>query len=548
MCVTMRHPTDKKFWQSIPSLTAYSVGQRRQERKILSFPYRTKSTMTMKWRDVVVEKRDVVEHRCSNYGQSSPDIDDVTKDDERKDLLEKVSIQDTIREVEHNVSRGKTLTIANPYPDPNFNESIDLASARKKYEDYIEAYCRRYNRRACRFHNPDTWIPTEFPSIYRMYPVVECYGFEDPIVYRRLFNDTSYGRSESHDSFQDGNENISEGQSLTVKIDYGSPQALGSDCTLQDKLSPKGAVPSTIEVLPRLQREQRLRTIKDLEAVQAMLRRSSAPDIIGQVNFRISINSSSKEEKTSYQNNKLYGSPKEVELKTAANSELCLVNDLASFMPPRLEHDSNFPEYPPRIKELNFPLNQDIDSPNKDFEILPLQASNLQSRATERFPSPSPTEVVSAKGALESYNKSWTLAQSTAKPPLLAQHVPWPTRFQPNSQNPLSRADYRVLVVQLFSTPFNIHCIFEPNASSRTPHLVLLTNSPQSEKAAMLNALQAQLKLESARWHQDKMRALFGNAVAAHELVKLVWTAILELNMEVKKAVFELQHEREMDD
>lgn len=54
------------------------------------------------------------------------------------------------------------------------------------------------------------------------------------------------------------------------------------------------------------------------------------------------------------------------------------------------------------------------------------------------------------------------------------------------------------------------------------------------EKRERLEGLKKQLKMEKVCWHEDKLRAAFGNDIREDEVVKMIWGVVLELSEEVK--------------
>lgn len=52
-----------------------------------------------------------------------------------------------------------------------------------------------------------------------------------------------------------------------------------------------------------------------------------------------------------------------------------------------------------------------------------------------------------------------------------------------------------------------------------------------------LKAFRKQLKMEKVRWHEDKLRAVFGGAEVRCERVKEVWGVVCELKLNVDKAL-----------
>jgi hypothetical protein len=55
--------------------------------------------------------------------------------------------------------------------------------------------------------------------------------------------------------------------------------------------------------------------------------------------------------------------------------------------------------------------------------------------------------------------------------------------------------------------------------------------------------LKEQLKLEKTRWHEDKLRALFGNEIAVDERAKALWSAVMDLKAKVDVALEDLDQQ-----
>jgi len=55
--------------------------------------------------------------------------------------------------------------------------------------------------------------------------------------------------------------------------------------------------------------------------------------------------------------------------------------------------------------------------------------------------------------------------------------------------------------------------------------------------------LRRQLKLEKVRWHEDRLRAVFGDAAAREDRAKAVWGVVVELKRGVDEALEGLERE-----
>jgi hypothetical protein len=62
------------------------------------------------------------------------------------------------------------------------------------------------------------------------------------------------------------------------------------------------------------------------------------------------------------------------------------------------------------------------------------------------------------------------------------------------------------------------------------------------DKVARLKEFRRQMKLEKVRWHEDKMKALFGPTVATNERVKAVWSVVINLRDRIEQRLEALQN------
>ncbi|KAE8449196.1 hypothetical protein EG329_008363 [Mollisiaceae sp. DMI_Dod_QoI] len=138
-----------------------------------------------------------------------------------------------------------------------------------------------------------------------------------------------------------------------------------------------------------------------------------------------------------------------------------------------------------------------------------------------------------AKSQLERYNKWWTDIHSrtkSAKPSLET------ILFLSPSTNP--GQDWKWNAHEFFCLAFHLRprSIPQQDTSPRltfTPH----PSSSASSLRTNLHALRAQLKLEKVRWHEDKLRSIFGDEIARDERSKAVWSAIIGLKGEVERVL-----------
>ncbi|KAE9372110.1 hypothetical protein N431DRAFT_466393 [Stipitochalara longipes BDJ] len=162
-----------------------------------------------------------------------------------------------------------------------------------------------------------------------------------------------------------------------------------------------------------------------------------------------------------------------------------------------------------------------------------------------------------AKIELDLYNKQWeeihaevaeALASSSA-PTLLA--IPWPQpspihthQFQVEF-NELNAATeslvWKWITHALFVEAFCLRPIFKKDEKNEAT-LGFVSDHGRRETAARLKALRRQMKLEKVRWHEDKVKATFGPAVATHEKVKTIWSAVINLRDMIKQELESLQN------
>ncbi|CZR53873.1 uncharacterized protein PAC_03755 [Phialocephala subalpina] len=143
-----------------------------------------------------------------------------------------------------------------------------------------------------------------------------------------------------------------------------------------------------------------------------------------------------------------------------------------------------------------------------------------------------------AKAKLDRYNKWWIDAQSrssSTKPildliPFLSPSNP------PNSRESDSGYDWKWAAHEFFCLAFKLEpkAVFQLDTSPRLtlkPH----PSSTPNSTIQSLHKLRAQLKLEKVRWHEDKLRSLFGDEIARDERSKQVWSAVIGLKGEVER-------------
>jgi hypothetical protein len=149
-----------------------------------------------------------------------------------------------------------------------------------------------------------------------------------------------------------------------------------------------------------------------------------------------------------------------------------------------------------------------------------------------------------ASRELALYNKQWTLVQqrqTTCGAP--APGIPWPSKAPSFSRQDLYERSPEVrssedlpkfTAHKFFCHAFGLHPIW--NFQDDFGHgICFVTGETKATKVEKLNGLRNQLKLEKVRWHEDKMKAAFGEKVANDECVKEVWAVVISLKNKVEQ-------------
>lgn len=168
----------------------------------------------------------------------------------------------------------------------------------------------------------------------------------------------------------------------------------------------------------------------------------------------------------------------------------------------------------------------------------------------EPGPVASDTKLVFAEASkqIELYNTRWTaIQQRTATSP--TPSIPWPSQAPSFSREGLLKADMQTrlppehrpkyTVHRFFCHAFGLHPLwdFQDDCSFGIGCTAREAKSTSIEK---MNGLKSQLKLEKVRWHEDKMKAVFGPGVASDECVKEVWSVVISLKGEVERELEKL--------
>lgn len=145
-----------------------------------------------------------------------------------------------------------------------------------------------------------------------------------------------------------------------------------------------------------------------------------------------------------------------------------------------------------------------------------------------------------ASKTLELYNNLWSsIHQRTSSSPP-------PTILWPSKAPSFSRADLltgtavlsadlpKLTAYKFFCHAFGIHPLWNTRDDSGF-ELGFVTGEAQEKTTQKLGGLKNQLKLEKVRWHEDKVKAVFGEEAAGDECLKEVWGVVIDLKARVEK-------------
>jgi len=161
-----------------------------------------------------------------------------------------------------------------------------------------------------------------------------------------------------------------------------------------------------------------------------------------------------------------------------------------------------------------------------------------------------------AKSQLDCYNKRWEEIQaqsaevSSALSPSASPAIPWPrastihrSQFQagPNAGNAtLETLSWKWSTHAFFVEAFGLRPIVETDENNETM-FSFASDLERWRSVEGLKGLRRQMKLEKVRWHEDKMKAIFGPAAATQERVKAVWSAVINLRDQIEQELEALQ-------
>lgn len=149
-----------------------------------------------------------------------------------------------------------------------------------------------------------------------------------------------------------------------------------------------------------------------------------------------------------------------------------------------------------------------------------------------------PIPMHQAKRLLASYNQRWAaiIAARRQDQHSHGPQIPWPVPSPNHSIRSLrtARINHKKLdgrkacawnTYRMFCYSFG----FQPAYNNAGIDIISAGSSSD------LRGLKEQLKLEKFRWHEDRLRSVFGYELSRHESVKAVWGAIQDMRRQVEK-------------
>lgn len=187
------------------------------------------------------------------------------------------------------------------------------------------------------------------------------------------------------------------------------------------------------------------------------------------------------------------------------------------------------------------------------------EASFMQSFVDTRYGYIELSRIAEAMAELNLYNKKWNEVQRSTSDPISSQItrlVPWPTKspfFTPEAwksicQSLLDETNenhvWKLLSYKFFCAPFGlVTLVSKDQECSDMFAFALPEKTTPADDVASLKGLKEQLKLEKTRWHEDKLRALFGKEAAVDERAKAIWSAVMDLKAKVDVALEDLDQQ-----
>lgn len=87
-----------------------------------------------------------------------------------------------------------------------------------------------------------------------------------------------------------------------------------------------------------------------------------------------------------------------------------------------------------------------------------------------------------------------------------------------------------------FVEAFGLHPLSRTDENNEAV-LDFASEDGREETVAKLKGLRDQMKLEKVRWHEDKMKALFGPAAATSERVKAIWSVVINMKERIDEGL-----------
>ncbi|PVH77841.1 hypothetical protein DL98DRAFT_590916 [Cadophora sp. DSE1049] len=154
-----------------------------------------------------------------------------------------------------------------------------------------------------------------------------------------------------------------------------------------------------------------------------------------------------------------------------------------------------------------------------------------------------------ARLQLEEYNERWESiltrapnAPSSSTALARAISIPYPvlpsTASSPSPSTPSTTQAWTTHT--FFCHAFNLAPYLEPpqpNSPLSPPRLAFYASGSRESQLRVLMGLRRQLKIEKVRWHEDRLRAVFGDAAAKEERAKGVWGVVVDLKRGVDEAL-----------
>ncbi|KAG4444260.1 hypothetical protein IFR05_000235 [Cadophora sp. M221] len=156
-----------------------------------------------------------------------------------------------------------------------------------------------------------------------------------------------------------------------------------------------------------------------------------------------------------------------------------------------------------------------------------------------------------ARTQLEEYNRHW--AEILSRPPSTSPStstalarpisIPYPSVLNSSSSSEIhemTSASQAWASHTFFCHAFNLSPYLEPpppNSPHSPPQLAFSISGSQETQIRDLTGLRNQLKMEKVRWHEDRLKTVFGAAAAREETAKAVWGVVIDLKRGVDEAL-----------